>query len=69
MVLRGEDDEVVSIYDEIEDDDVDPAQRIWKGIDEEYSMSSCSPEGGRITRQRRLRRMGSIRPGGRNEDS
>jgi hypothetical protein len=32
-------------------------------------MSSCSPEGGRITRRRRLRRMGSIRPGAMNEDS
>jgi hypothetical protein len=50
-----------SIYDEIAvagDDGDDPAERIWKGIDEEY----MSPEGGRITRSRRLRRRGSIRP-------
>lgn len=48
-----------SIYDEILDElDGDPAQRIWKGIDEEY----CSPEGGRFTRSRKLRRQGSIRP-------
>ena len=67
-VAKG-DDEVVSIYDEIEDEDIDPAQRIWKGIDEEYCLSSCSPEGGRIARRRKLRRMGSIRPRSLNEDS
>jgi hypothetical protein len=44
-----------SLYEELRTGfgaDLDPAELIWKGIDEEY----CSPEGGRFTRWRRLRR-------------
>jgi len=42
-----------------EEGEGDPARRIWRGIDEEYS----SPEGGRFHRRRRLRRQvsGSVR--------
>ena len=67
-----------SIYDEIDEprehvesgvksDDEgegDPARRIWKGIDEEYS----SPEGGRFHRQRRMRRQVSIRGCGEGDN-
>lgn len=59
---------ISSIYDEIEeaprdgegvksDEEGDPARRIWRGIDEEYS----SPEGGRFHRRRRARRQVSVR--------
>jgi hypothetical protein len=37
--------------------DVDPAEAIWKGIDEEY----VSPEGGRFKLRRKLRRKASVR--------
>jgi hypothetical protein len=53
-------DSVMSIYDELEDDGQDPAMKIWRGIDEEY----VSPEGGRFTRRRKLRRQTSIRYSG-----
>jgi hypothetical protein len=37
--------------------EVDPAEAIWKGIDEEYA----SPEGGRFKLRRMLRRKASVR--------
>jgi len=36
---------------------VDPAEAIWKGIDEEY----VSPDAGRFKLKRRLRRKASVR--------
>ena len=38
-------------------EDVDPAELIWKGIDEEY----VSPDGGRFNLRRKLRRKASVR--------
>ena len=39
------------------EDEVDPAELIWKGIDEEY----VSPDGGRFNLRRKLRRKASVR--------
>lgn len=39
------------------EEEVDPAELIWKGIDEEY----VSPEGGRFNLRRKLRRKASVR--------
>ena len=52
-----------SIYDELDFPAEDPAEEIWRGINEEYS----SPGGGRFTRWRRLRREGSVIRGSRIE--
>lgn len=54
--VSADHDNVESGYDELDVDD--PAEKIWKGIDEEYT-----PKGGRLTRRRRLRRWGSLRSG------